>query len=98
MDTRMSRTCPVEGIIGFAGFVSNLCAFEERIDGGRIRCVRRTGIIHDALQFLDARQPPIIVAKIFFRVLFLDPGERILPVHTPAAVRPGPHQAGSAGR
>ena len=79
-----------------AGFVGDLGAVEERIDGGGMSGIGRARVVHDALQFLDAGQPPVVVAEIFLRVLLLHPGQRVLPVHALAAVGLGPHQAGGA--
>ena len=87
------RRRPVARIIGFAALIGNYRTVEERADGSRASRIGGPGVVHDALQLLDARQTPVIMAKVFSRVLLLNPGEGFLPVHALAAVRLGPDKA-----
>ena len=94
MKARMRRRRPVKREVRLAVLVGDLRAVEDRVEGGRTRRIRGPRVVHDALQFLYVREPPVVVAEIFFRVLFLNPGERVAPVHAGAAIGLRPHKAG----
>ena len=64
------RRRPVKRIVGLMRFVGERGAIEKRINRRRMARVGRARIIHEALQFLHARQPPVVVAEKFLRVFF----------------------------
>ena len=91
---RVRCVCPIRRVIGLSAFVRDCGDVEHCIDSCRLCGVRRTRIVHDALQFFGIGQAPIIMPQIIFRVFGLYPCERRLPIHARAAVGLCPHQRG----
>ena len=88
-------------VVHLTALVLDRRRLEHRIDGRGLAGVRGAGVVHDALQFLRVRQPPVGVAGVFeiFR-----PAKSFPPVHCAvfccacfklAAVDLHPHQSGS---
>ena len=88
--TLRTTTC---GVIGGTCFVDDAGGIEQEVNGRGTGRAGRSGVVHQALQFLGVGKSPVAIAQVVDGVLLLNPGQGFLPVQAGQTVLLCPHQA-----